>query len=255
MEWLRLLPKAGPFPQLMTDLRHRPGSVAGVRRRVAWPRDAAAAPCAHRPRPTALPSAIAHAASPTAAWRRSGPPRTRSSGALVAVKVLAAGYAADEAAPRAASARGARRRARVATTRNVVTIFDIGEHDGPAAFIVMEHFAGRHGRRPAARAASRSPAPHGAALARATPPRRSTTPTPPTSSTATSSPATCCSTSTGACAVGDFGIARWRDRDVGDADRPGARHRGVPVARAGASGSPPRRPATATRWPSSPTSC
>jgi serine/threonine-protein kinase len=59
---------------------------------------------------------------------------------LVAVKVLAAGYAADVSARRRFT-REARAAARVSDHNNVVTIFDIGEHDGQA-FIVMEHFAG-----------------------------------------------------------------------------------------------------------------
>jgi serine/threonine-protein kinase len=59
---------------------------------------------------------------------------------LVAVKVLAAGYAADPAARRRFT-REARAAARVSDHQNVVTIFDIGDHDGDA-FIVMEHFAG-----------------------------------------------------------------------------------------------------------------
>lgn len=59
---------------------------------------------------------------------------------LVAVKVLVAGYAMDDAARRRFT-REARAAARVSDHLNVVTIFDIGEHDG-TAFIVMEHFAG-----------------------------------------------------------------------------------------------------------------
>jgi hypothetical protein len=59
---------------------------------------------------------------------------------LVAVKVLAAGYAADVSARRRFT-REARAAARVSDHNNVVTIFDIGEHDGQA-FIVMEHFSG-----------------------------------------------------------------------------------------------------------------
>jgi serine/threonine-protein kinase len=59
---------------------------------------------------------------------------------LVAVKVLAAGYAADPSARRRFT-REARAAARVSDHPNVVTIFDIGDFDGQA-FIVMEHFAG-----------------------------------------------------------------------------------------------------------------
>jgi serine/threonine-protein kinase len=62
---------------------------------------------------------------------------------LVAVKVLAAGYAADPSARRRFT-REARAAARVSDHLNVVTIFDIGEMASPPtqAFIVMEHFAG-----------------------------------------------------------------------------------------------------------------
>src|SRR3954469_21544137 len=62
---------------------------------------------------------------------------------LVAVKVLAAGYAADESARRRFT-REARAAARVSDHPNVVTIFDIGEMPEPStqAFIVMEYFAG-----------------------------------------------------------------------------------------------------------------
>ncbi|WCB93716.1 serine-threonine kinase [Baekduia alba] len=62
---------------------------------------------------------------------------------LVAVKVLAAGYAVDQAARRRFT-REARAAARVSDHPNVVTIFDIGEMSSPPAqaFIVMEHFAG-----------------------------------------------------------------------------------------------------------------
>src|SRR5690242_11869845 len=59
---------------------------------------------------------------------------------LVAVKVLAPGYAVDEAARRRFT-REARAAARVSDHANVVTIFDIGEHNGQA-FIVMEYLPG-----------------------------------------------------------------------------------------------------------------
>jgi serine/threonine protein kinase len=59
---------------------------------------------------------------------------------LVAVKTLAAGYAADPAARRRFT-REARAAARVSDHPNVVTVFDIGDHEDQA-FIVMEHFAG-----------------------------------------------------------------------------------------------------------------
>src|SRR5947207_15355255 len=61
-------------------------------------------------------------------------------GRLVAVKVLAAGFASDPAATRRFK-REARAAARVSGHPNVVTIFDVGEYDGQA-FIVKEHLAG-----------------------------------------------------------------------------------------------------------------
>jgi len=61
-------------------------------------------------------------------------------GRLVAVKVLAPGFAADASATRRFK-REARAAARVSDHPNVVTIFDVGEHEGQA-FIVMEHCAG-----------------------------------------------------------------------------------------------------------------
>jgi len=61
-------------------------------------------------------------------------------GRVVAVKVLAAQYAADPAA-RVRFQREARTAAQVSDQRHVVTIYDIGEHENEA-FIVMEYFAG-----------------------------------------------------------------------------------------------------------------
>ncbi len=61
-------------------------------------------------------------------------------GRLVAVKVLAAQYAADPDA-RERFQREARTAAQVSDQTHVMTIYDIGEH-GDDAFIVMEHFAG-----------------------------------------------------------------------------------------------------------------
>jgi eukaryotic-like serine/threonine-protein kinase len=59
---------------------------------------------------------------------------------LVAVKVLSPAYAADERANRR-FLREARAGARLSDCRHVVTVYDIGEHDG-RPFMVMEHFAG-----------------------------------------------------------------------------------------------------------------
>ncbi|HEV7806434.1 MAG TPA: serine/threonine-protein kinase [Solirubrobacteraceae bacterium] len=61
-------------------------------------------------------------------------------GRVVAVKVLAAQYAADPGA-RARFQREARTAAQVSDQSHVVTIYDIGEHENDA-FIVMEYFAG-----------------------------------------------------------------------------------------------------------------
>jgi serine/threonine-protein kinase len=61
-------------------------------------------------------------------------------GRLVAVKVLAAHFAADEDAT-ARFQREARAAARVSDHPHVVTIYDIGEHEDQA-FIVMEYFPG-----------------------------------------------------------------------------------------------------------------
>jgi eukaryotic-like serine/threonine-protein kinase len=61
-------------------------------------------------------------------------------GRLVAVKVLSPAYAADDRANRR-FLREARAGARLSECRNVVTVYDIDEHDG-RPFMVMEHFAG-----------------------------------------------------------------------------------------------------------------
>src|SRR3954451_4046231 len=80
-------------------------------------------------------------------------------GRLVAVKVLAPGFAADAAATNRFM-REARAAARVSGHPNVVTIFDVGEHD-EQAFIVMEYLPGgtvaERLRRP-------TPVPRGAAM-------------------------------------------------------------------------------------------
>jgi serine/threonine-protein kinase len=61
-------------------------------------------------------------------------------GRLVAVKLLARAYDADERARRR-FLREARAAAKLGDCRHVVTVYDIGEHDD-RAFMVMEHFAG-----------------------------------------------------------------------------------------------------------------
>jgi eukaryotic-like serine/threonine-protein kinase len=134
IEWLRLLPKAGPFPQLMHTLAMRPG--------------------VYRPTPWGSVQTM-----PATEQRVSLPPRYRVVrhianggmasvwaaedellGRLVAVKLLARAYDADERA-RKRFLREARAAAKLGDCRHVVTVYDIGEHDD-RAFIVMEHFAG-----------------------------------------------------------------------------------------------------------------
>ena len=61
-------------------------------------------------------------------------------GRLVAVKVLSPAYAQDERANRR-FLREARAGALLSECRHVVTVYDIGEHEGQP-FMVMEHFAG-----------------------------------------------------------------------------------------------------------------
>jgi serine/threonine protein kinase len=61
-------------------------------------------------------------------------------GRLVAVKVLSPAYAQDERANRR-FLREARAGARLSDCRHVVTVYDIGEHEG-RPFMVMEHVAG-----------------------------------------------------------------------------------------------------------------
>ncbi|MEA2271100.1 MAG: eukaryotic-like serine/threonine-protein kinase, partial [Solirubrobacteraceae bacterium] len=61
-------------------------------------------------------------------------------GRLVAVKLLSRAYDSDDRARRR-FLREARAAARLGDCRNVVTVYDIGEHED-RAFMVMEHFAG-----------------------------------------------------------------------------------------------------------------
>ena len=171
-------------------------------------------------------------------------------GRAVAVKVLAERYTDDEGI-RAGSLREALAAARLSGHPHTVTIFDVGEWDG-RPFIVMEYLAGgtlADRLRRGAVAARR-----GARVARPGRAGRSTMRTGTASSTATSSRPTCCSTRDGSLHVGDFGIASAAGHGLADPDRDGARHRRLPLARAGRGWTCRRRRATATHSASSPSS-
>jgi len=171
-------------------------------------------------------------------------------GRRVAVKVLAAGYAEDERANRR-FVREARAGARLSECRHVVTVYDIGEHDG-RPFMVMEYFSGgtvadrlRSGRdvpralalRWLREAADALDCAHGHDVV-----HRDV------------KPANLLIDERGRLAVGDFGIATV-------ATEASLTQTGQVLGTA-AYISPSRRaatlrptPATATRWPSSPSSC
>jgi len=134
MEWLRLLPNAGPFPQLMQTLAMEPG--------VYWPtRSGSVQPMPATEQRVSLPPryrVVRHIANGGMAsvWAA----EDELLGRLVAVKLLSRAYDADERA-RTRFLREARAAAKLGDCRHVVTVYDIGEHDD-RAFIVMEHFAG-----------------------------------------------------------------------------------------------------------------
>ena len=219
------------------------GRVRWVRSMGATGRHALASPC-----PTATASC---AISPTAGWPASGRPTTSSSDRSVAVKVLASHLSEDDAhAP--LRARGARRR------RAVVAPARRDDLRRRRARRPRVHGHGADARRHRRRRLQRRPSgsPTSARCAGcARPPRRSTPPTTPASCTATSSPANLLLDDRDRLAIADFGIARLALEDQLTADRPGARHRRLHLARAGGrrAGRPPRR--TATRWRSWPSSC
>ena len=222
--------------------KHSAGRSLGYASQACRPSSTVASPC-----PIATGSS---ATSPTAGWPPSGRPRTSSSAAPSRSRSSPPTWPRTSAHAGASSARRAPPPA-LSNHPNVVTIYDVGEHDG-RTFMVMELFSGgtaadrlRAGDRippeTALRwlreAAEALDAAHDAA-----------------SSTATSSPPTCCSTSAAAWP------GRLRDRPPGargpaDADRAGPRHRRLHLARAGVGDAGDRRLATATRSPSSPSSC
>ena len=151
-------------------------------------------------------------------------------GRAVAVKVLAARLAADDAAARALHSARPAPPPRVSRPPERRDDLRHRRARRPRPFIVMELLPA--GRSPTACArASRSPTPSRCAGS-ARPPRRSTPPTRRASSTATSSRPTCCSTSAGA------SRCRLRHRPAGHRHaltQTGqvARHRRLPLARAG----------------------
>ena len=149
----------------------------------------------------------------------------------VAVKVLA-DHLNDDVVARARFEREARAAASLSNHPGVVTIFDVGEHEG-RAFIVMELRRGRHAGRRCGRV--RRPSARWAGCARW--PRRSTSRTPRASCTATSSRATCCSTSTTA--------SRWRT----SASPPSRTRRSASRRPARCSAPPPTSPPS-RRWAS-----
>ena len=195
------------------------------------------------------------ATSPAAGWPRCGRPRICCSAASSRSRCSARSTPPIRRA-RARFQREARTAAQVSDQTNVVTIYDIGEHDDDA-FIVMEHFAGgtvADRLRAARDAGERVPRDDRAALAargRGRPRRRARGRDRPSRRQAREPPAR---------RARPPRRRRLRHRPAGrrhadDADRPGARDRRLHLARAGARPAGDRRRATATRWRSSPTSC
>ena len=149
----------------------------------------------------------------------------------VAVKVLAAAPGRGRARAPALRARGAdRRRALLASERR----HDLRRRRARGQVVHRDGAASRGGtrRRPAARRTRRSRTAWRCAGS-ARPPRRSTPRTRPGSCTATSSPRTCCIDSQRTAPAGGLRHRAARPRGPDHPDRPGARHRGLPVSRAG----------------------
>ena len=125
-------------------------------------------------------------------------------GRVVAVKLLAEPFVADESARSGSRAKRARPRA-LSGDPDIVTIYDVGETDGQP-YIVMEYVSGSLARAAAADAGAQAPADAlrwlEQAGARARPCARATA-----SSTATSSPANLLVEREGDIHVADFGIA------------------------------------------------
>ena len=135
----------------------------------------------------------------------------------VALKMILAGQLADEADDPPVPRRG--RGGRQPRPPDIVPIYEVGEHDGPA---LLQHEA-RRGAEPGP-GGRRGPlaAPRRGRAGRSRSPGPSTTPTSAASSTATSSRPTSCSTPTGSPHVTDFGLAKRLEADS-ELTRPAAR--------------------------------
>ena len=173
-------------------------------------------------------------------------------GRAVAVKVLASHLSEDDRARRRFE-REARAAAGLSSHPNVVTIYDVGEHDG-RAFMVMELMRGGTVGRPPARRAARSPTrPRCAGCAR--PPARSTPRTTPGVVHRDIKPGNLLLDDRDRLAIADFGIARLALEDQLTATGQVLGHGLLHLARAGGRRAGRRRPRTATRSRSWPSSC
>ena len=232
----------------VTDLRHAAAQCSGPIARVAC-QGMPVIRASHRAARRATASC---ATSPTGAWPRVWAAEDELLGRLVAVKVLAPGYAQDERANRRFLREA---RARRAPRRTAATSSPSTTSASTTAARSWSWSTSRAARWPIACAAAAT-IPRALALRwlreaadaldcahapRRRPPRRQARQPAPRRARAP-------------------GRRRLRDRHgggrgVADADRPGPGHRRLHLARAGPRPRRPPTPATATRWPSWPSSC